>query len=114
MHGLGWTNTRKANLLVRQLGWDSSFDTLVSANKHVIKSIQKTTLRNKLHAGGDKLHIPIGNHVLLMDHPEGQNKFKDWYKSDVYIVVDSHKEEPNVYYIQPLDYTQEVKPKAVN
>ena len=89
-------------------------DTLVSANKHAIKSIQKTTLRNKLCAGGDELHIPIGNHILLRDHPEGQNKFKDQYKSDVYIVVDSHKEEPNVYYIQPLDDTQRVKPKAVN
>ena len=46
-------------------------DTLVSANKRAIKSIQKTTLRNKLHVGGDELHIPIGNHVLLRDHPEG-------------------------------------------
>ena len=89
-------------------------DTLVSANKHMIKSIQKTTLRNKLHVGGDKLHIPIRNHVLLRDHPEGQKKFKDQYKSDVNIVVESHKEEPNVFYIQPLDDTQEVKPKAVN
>ena len=71
-------------------------DTLVSVNKRAIKSIQKTTLRNKLHAGGDELHIPIGNHVLLRDHPEGCNKFKDQYKSDVYIIVDSHKEEPNV------------------
>ena len=89
-------------------------DTLVSANKHAIKSIQKTTLRNKLRVGGDELHIPIGNHVLLRDHPEGQNKFKDQYKSDIYVIVDSHKEEPNVYYIQPLDDTQKVKPKAVN
>ena len=46
-------------------------DTLVSVNKRAIKSIQKTTLRNKLHVGGDELHIPIGNHVLLRDHPEG-------------------------------------------
>ena len=88
-------------------------DTLVSVNKCMIKSIQKTTLRNKLEAGREELHIPMGNHVLLRDHPEGHNKFKDQYKFDVYI-VDSHKEEPNVYYIQPLDDTQKVKPKAVN
>ena len=44
-------------------------DTLVSANKHAIKSIQKTTLRNKLRAGGDELLIPTRNHVLLRDHP---------------------------------------------
>ena len=77
---------------VGKVAWlGQQLDTLVSVNKHAIKSIQKTTLRNKLHAGGDKLLIPIGNHVLLRDHPEGQNKFKDWYKSDVYIVIDSHK-----------------------
>ena len=46
-------------------------DILVSANKHAIKSIQKTTLRNKLRVGGDELHIPIGNHILLRDHPQG-------------------------------------------
>ena len=51
-------------------------DTLVAANKQAIKSIQKSTLQNKLCAGGDELHIPIGNHVLLRDHPEGCNKFQ--------------------------------------
>ena len=101
--------------LVGKAAWlGQQLDTLVSANKHAIKSIQKTTLRNKLHVGGDELHIPIGNHVLLRNHPEGQNKFKDQYKSDIYVIMDSHKEEPNVYYIQPLDDTQKVKPKAVN
>ena len=101
--------------LVGKAAWlGQQLDTLVSANKCAIKSIQKTTLKNKLHVGGDELHIPIGNHVLLRDHPKGRNKFKDQYKSDIYVVVDSNKEEPNVYYIQPLDDTQKVKPKAVN
>ena len=81
--------------LVGKAAWlGQQLDTLVSANKCAIKSIQKTTLRNKLCVGGDELHIPIGNHVLLRVHPEGQNKFKDQYKSDIYVVVvDSHKEE---------------------
>ena len=52
--------------------------------------------------------------TCFLDHPEGQNKFQDWYKSDIYVIVDSHKEEPNVYCIQPLDTTQKVKPKVVN
>ena len=108
-------NQYQEGQLVGKAAWlGQQLDTLVSANKHAIKSIQKTTLKNKLHVGGDELHIPIGNHVLLRDHPKGQNKFKDWYKSDIYVIVDSHKEEPNVYYIQPLDDTQKVKPKAVN
>ena len=101
--------------LVGKAAWlGQQLDTLVSTNKCAIKSIQKTTLRNKLRVGGDELCIPIGNHILLRDHPKGQNKFKDWYKSDIYVIVDSHTEEPNVYYIQPLDDTQKVKPKAVN
>ena len=89
-------------------------DTLVSMNKCTMKSIQKTTLQNKLRNDGDELQIPIGNHMLLRDHPEGYNKFQDQYKSDIYVIVDSHKEEPNVYYIQPLDTTQKVEPKVVN
>ena len=89
-------------------------DTLVSANKHVMKSIQKTTLQNKLWNDGDELQIPIRNHILIRDHPEGHDKFQDWYKSDIYVIVDSHKEELNVYYIWPLDTTQKVKPKVVN
>ena len=101
--------------LVGKAAWlGQQLDTLVSANKHAIKSIQKTTLRNKLRVGENELHIPIGNHVLLRDHPEGQNKCKGQYKSDIYIVVNSHKEGPSVYYIQPLDDTQRIKPKAVN
>ena len=114
MHGSGWIKYQEGQPVGKAAWLGQQLDTLVSANKHAIKSIQKTTLRNKLCAGGDELHIPIGNHVLPRDHPEGQNKFKDWYKSNVSIIVDSHKEEPNVYYIQPLDDTQRVKPKAVN
>ena len=57
---------------LRLAAWlGQQLDTLVSVNKCAIKSIQKTTLRNKLRVGGDELHIPIGNHVLLRDHPKG-------------------------------------------
>ena len=114
MHGSEWTNIKKGQLVGKAAWLGQQLDTLVSANKHAFKSIQKTTLRKQTPCWWDELHIPIGNHVLLRDHPEGQNKFKDWYKSDIYVIVDSHKEEPNVYYIQPLDDTQKVKPKAVN
>ena len=46
-----------------QLG--QQLDTLVSMNKHMMKSIQKTTLQNKLQNDGDELQIPIRNHMLL-------------------------------------------------
>ena len=51
--------------------------------------------------------------MLLRDHPEGQNKIQDRYKSDVYVVV-GHHAEPNVYYIQLLNTDKPGSPKAVN
>ena len=70
-------------------------------------------MSHKDRSGGKELTIPIGNHVLLHDHPEGYNKIQDWYKSDMYVVV-GHHEEPNVYYIQPLDTDKQGSPKVVN
>ena len=58
--------------------------------------------------------IPIGNHVLLHDHPEGCNKIQDRYKTNVYVVVSHHQEEPNVYCIQLLNNSKPGQPKVVN
>ena len=88
-------------------------DMLVSANKHALKLINKTTQHSKSHTGGKGLLIPVGNHVLLCDHPEGRNKIQDKHKSDIYIVVGHHK-EPNVYYIQLLNQDHKSKPEVVN
>ena len=52
--------------------------------------------------------------MLLRDHPEGRNKIQDRYKTDVYVVVGHHQEEPNVYYIQLLNSDKPGKPKVVN
>ena len=57
--------------------------------------------------------IPVGNHVLLCDHPEGRNKILNRFKSDIYVMV-SHHDEPNVYYVKPLDSGEKVHPKVVN
>ena len=78
-----------------------------------MKYIQKTNKRNQSQASGKELVIPIGNHVLLRDHPEGWNKIQNKFKSDVYEVVDHHK-EPNVYYIKRLDADKYTQPKVVN
>ena len=75
---------------------------MLHANKQALKSIKQSVQCNKNHTGGKSLDIPIGNHVLLRDHPEGRNKIQDRYKSDVYVVV-GHHTEPNVYYIQLLN-----------
>ena len=88
-------------------------DTLVNANKHVLNLINKTTKCSKARTGRKELLIPVGNHVLLCDYPEGRNKIQDKYKPDVYVVV-GHHQEPNVYYIQLLSQDRKSKPKVVN
>ena len=51
--------------------------------------------------GGKTLNIPIGNLVLLHDHPEGQNKIQDNYKSELFVMESKHQ-DPNVYNIKSL------------
>ena len=65
---------------------------------HIKQSAKKSHTR----AGGKTLHIPVGNLVLLRDHPEGHNKIQDNYLSELFAVIDHHK-DPNVYIIQFLD-----------
>ena len=75
---------------------------MLYANKQVLKGIRKSTKHNKDCTSGKDITIPVVNHVLLRDHPEGCNKIQDHYKSDIYFVV-GHHQEPNVYYIQLLN-----------
>ena len=49
----------------------------------------------------------------MRDPPEGRNKIENKFKSDVYEVLDHHK-EPNVYYIRRLDADKDTQPKVVN
>ena len=79
-----------------------------------MKGIHKSTKRNRDRTGGKDITIPVGNQVLLRDHPEGCNKIQDRYKTDVYIVVGHHPQEPNVYYIQLLNSSKPGQPKVVN
>ena len=53
-------------------------------------------------AGGKALNIPIGNLVLLCDHPKGQNKIQDSYKNELFVMESQHQ-DPNVCTIKPLN-----------
>ena len=86
---------------------------MLYANKQALRLIHKSTQCNKDCTGGKDLHIPIGNHVLFCDHPEGQNKIQDRYKLDVYVVV-GHHQEPSVCYVQLLNKDKKDHPKVVN
>ena len=61
--------------------------------------------------GGKDLVIPVGNLVLLRDHPEGRNKIQDNNKDQIYIVT-GHHDHRNAYFIKPLG--SKCQPKQVN
>ena len=72
---------------------------LMSVNRQALKHIRQSTTKSKARASDKTLYIPIGNLVLIQDHPEGWNKIWDNYKSKLFVVVDHHK-DPNAYVIQ--------------
>ena len=46
---------------------------------------------------GDKdLVIPVGNLVLLRDHPKGRNKIQDNNKDQIYVIT-GHHDHQNAY-----------------
>ena len=53
---------------------------LMSANSRALKHIKQSVKKSQIRTGGKSLQIPIGNLVLLRDHPEGRNKIQDNYK----------------------------------
>ena len=82
-----------------------------NANRRALRCIQASTKKSADRVGGKDLHIPVGNLVLLRDHPEGRNKIQDHYKTDPYVVTRLHS-DPNVYYIKPVN--GKGVPKKVN
>ena len=86
---------------------------IMHANKQALKYIQKTNKHNQSQTSGKELVIPIGNHVLLRDHPEGCNKIQNRFEPDLYVIV-GHHQEPNVYYIKLLSADKDAEPKVVN
>ena len=68
---------------------------ILAANRQALKRIQTSAEKSVPHAGGKALKIPLGNFVLLHDHPEGHNKIQDNYKSELFVVELKHQ-NPNV------------------
>ena len=66
----------KSNSFKSKTVWlKQQLDAMMHANKQALKYIQKTnTMHNQSQTSGKELVIPIGNHVLLHDHPEGQQQ----------------------------------------
>ena len=75
---------------------------LMNTNRQALKHIEQSAKKSQTTASGKTLHIPVGNLVLLWDYPDGHNKIQDNYKSELFAVVDHHKNS-NVYIIQFLN-----------
>ena len=84
---------------------------LLHANKRAQKNIKATNAKNRKAAGGKDLIIPVGNLVLLRNHPKGRNKIQDSNKDQIYIVT-GHHDNRNAYFVKPLG--SKCQPKQVN
>ena len=97
---------------ITRIDWvDQQLEQLLHANKRAQKNIKATNAKNRKAAGGKDLIIPIGNLVLLRDHPEGRNKIQDNNKDQIYIVT-GHHDNRNAYFVKPLG--SKCQPKQVN
>ena len=82
---LGLGNYKLESFKSKTVWLNQQLNSMLHANKQALKLIEKSTKCNKDHTCSIELIIPIGNHVLLRDHPEGCNKIQDRYKSDIYM-----------------------------
>ena len=63
---------------------------ILAANRHALKRIKQSVEKSVSWAGSKDLEIPIGNLVLLRDHPEGWNKIQDHYKGKLFVMDSMH------------------------
>ena len=73
-----------------------------AVNKWALKRIKTSAEKSVSQAGGKTLVIPIGNLVLLCDHPEGHNKIQVNYKNELFVMESKHQDS-NVYIIKPIN-----------
>ena len=100
------------NELITHIDWiNQQLEQLLHVNKHAQKNIKATNVKNPKVVEGKDLVIPVGNLVLLRDHPEGCNKIQDNNKDQIYVITGHHNHQ-NAYFIKPLG--RKCQPKQVN
>ena len=98
--GLGNYND---NFLQSKCAWvNQQHELILAANRWALKRMKISAEKSVSQAGGKALNIPIGNLVLLHDHPKGCNKIQDNYKNELFVMESKHQ-DPNVYVIKPLN-----------
>ena len=108
---LGLAQYNDSESISKVLWVDKQLEHLVDANRRALKNIKARSEKNKRLHGGREMKIPVGNVVLLKDHPEGRNKFQDAYKEELFVVTGVH-DRPNTYWVTRM--ADPGMPKAVN
>ena len=91
------------NFLQSKCTWvNQQHELILAANRWALKRMKISAEKSVSQAGGKALNIPIGNLVLLHDHPEGWNKVQDNYKNKLFVMESQHQ-DLNVYVIKPLN-----------
>ena len=98
--GLGNYND---NFLQSKCTWvNQPHELILPTNRQALKRMKISAEKSVSQAGGKALNTPIGNLVLLCDHPKGWNKIQDNYKNELFVVESQHQ-DPNVYTIKQLN-----------
>ena len=91
------------NFSQRKCAWvNQQHELILAENRWALKRIKHSAEKSVSWQGEKALGIPLGNLVLLHDHPESCNKMQDNYKSELFVMESKHK-GPNVYTIKPLN-----------
>ena len=91
------------NFLQSKCTWvNQQHELILAANRWALKRMKISAEKSVSNAEGKALDIPIGNLVLLHDHPKGRNKIQDNNKSELFVMESQHQ-DPNVYTIKPLN-----------
>ena len=91
------------NFLQSKCTWvNQQHELILAANRWALKRMKISAEKSVSLAEGKVLNIPIGNLVLLRDHPKGRNKIQDNYKNGLFLMESQHQ-DPNVYTIKPLN-----------
>ena len=97
---------------ITHIDWvNQQLEQLLHANKRAQKSIKAANAKNCRVMGGKDLLIPVGNLVLLHDHPGGCNKIQDNNKDQIHVIT-GHHDHRNAYFVKPLG--SKCQPKQVN
>ena len=98
--GLGNYND---NFSQSKCAWvNQQHELILPVNRWALKRMKTSAEKSVSWAGGKALNIPIGNLVLLHNHPKGHNKIQDNYKNELFVMESKHQ-DLNVYIIKPLN-----------